>query len=72
LFDLHIHTTGSLYGAFPQAEARRLAQWLDIHYTPKHGSWLNIAENELSALTRQCLAQRISSLWEIRSEVAAW
>jgi hypothetical protein len=70
--NLNIHTTGSLYEAFPPAEARRLVQRLDVHYTPKHGSWLNIAENELSALTRQCLAQRIASLRGMRSQVAAW
>jgi hypothetical protein len=49
-----------------------LVQRLDIHYTPKHGSWLNIAENELSTLTRQCLARRIATLHEMRSHVAAW
>ena len=70
--NLNTHTTGSLYEAFPPAEARRLAQRLDIHYTPKHGSWLNVAENELSALTRQCLARRIATLREMRGQVAAW
>jgi len=70
--NLNIHTTGSLYEAFPPAEARRLAQRLDIHYTPKHGSWLNIAENELSALTRQCLARRIATLREMRVQVGVW
>jgi hypothetical protein len=64
--------TGSLYEAFPPVEARLLAQRLDIHYTPKHGSWLNIAENELSTLTRQCLDRRIATLREMRSHVAAW
>jgi len=72
LDNLNIHTTGSLYEAFPPAEARRLAQRLDIHYTPKHGSWLNIAENELSALTRQCLARRIATLREMRVQVGVW
>lgn len=70
--NLNTHTTGSLYEAFPPVEARLLAQRLDIHYTPKHGSWLNIAENELSTLTRQCLARRIATLREMRSHVAAW
>lgn len=70
--NLNIHTTGSLYEAFPPAEARRLAQRLEVHYTPKHGSWLNIAENELSALTRQCLVRRIATLREMRVHVQAW
>lgn len=70
--NLNTHTTGSLYEAFEPTEARRLAQRLDIHYTPKHGSWLNIAENELSALTRQCLDRRIPSLRVLRSQVEAW
>lgn len=70
--NLNTHTTGSLYEAFDPTEARRLAQRLDIHYTPKHGSWLNIAENELSALTRQCLDRRIPSLRVLRSQVEAW
>lgn len=70
--NLNTHTTGSLYEAFVPAEARRLAQRLEIHYTPKHGSWLNIAENELSTLTRQCLDRRIATLPEMRSQVEAW
>jgi hypothetical protein len=70
--NLNTHTTGSLYEAFPPAEARRLAQRLEIHYTPKHGSWLNIAENELSVLTRQCLARRIGTLQKMRRQVDAW
>ena len=70
--NLNTHTTGSLYEAFEPTEARRLAQRLDIHYTPKHGSWLNIAENELSALTRQSLDRRIPSLRVLRSQVEAW
>ena len=72
LDNLNTHTLGSLYEAFPPPEARRLAQRLEIHYTPTHGSWLNIAENELSALTRQCLARRIGTLQELRDQVAAW
>lgn len=70
--NLNTHTLGSLYEAFPPAEARRLAKRLEIHQTPKHGSWLNMAENELSALSRQCLSRRIGTLNELRSEVQAW
>jgi len=70
--NLNTHTLGSLYEAFPPAEARRLAERLEIHYTPKHGSWLNIAENELSALSRQCLSRRIGTIDQLTSEVAAW
>jgi hypothetical protein len=70
--NLNTHTTGSLYEAFPPVEARLLAQRLEIHYTPKHGSWLNIAENELSTLTRQCLDRRIATLREMRSQIDAW
>ena len=70
--NLNTHTLGSLYEAFPPAEARRLAQRLEIHYTPKHGSWLNMAENELSALSRQCLSRRIGAIEQLKSEVAAW
>lgn len=68
--NLNTHTLGSLYEAFPPAEARRLAQRLEIHHTPKHGSWLNMAENELSALSRQCLSRRIGTIDQLRSEVA--
>ena len=57
--NLNTHTPGSLYEAFPPAEAKRLADKLEIHFTPKHGSWLNIAELELSVLARQCLDRRI-------------
>lgn len=70
--NLNTHTLGSLYEAFPPAEARRIAKRLEIHHTPKHGSWLNMAENELSALSRQCLARRIGALEDLRSEVQAW
>ena len=70
--NLNTHTLGSLYEAFPPAEARRLAERLEIHYTPKHGSWLDIAENELSTLTRQCLSRRIGTLQALRRQVAAW
>src|SRR5690606_14105120 len=57
--NLNTHKVASLYEAFAPVEARRLIEKLEIHYTPKHGSWLNMAETELSTLTRQCLARRI-------------
>jgi transposase len=72
LDNLNTHTPGSLYEAFPPAEAKRLADKLEIHYTPKHGSWLNIAELELSVLARQCLDRRIPERAELEREVAAW
>ena len=70
--NLNTHGIGSLYEAFEPAEAFVLAQRLEIHHTPKHGSWLNIAEIELSALTRQCLDRRISTLEVLNAELAAW
>ena len=70
--NLNTHTLGSLYEAFEPAKARALAERLEIHYTPKHGSWLNIAEIELSALTRQCLTRRIDDLDILNTELAAW
>ena len=70
--NLNTHNIASLYTAFTPEEARSLAERLEIHYTPKHGSWLNIAEIELSVLKRQCLAGRISCIELMRSEVAAW
>jgi len=70
--NLNTHDTSSLYKAFPAAEARSLAERLEIHYTPKHGSWLNIAECELSVLSRQCLDRRIPDIATMRLEVAAW
>jgi hypothetical protein len=66
------HTLGSLYEAFEPAKARALAERLEIHYTPRHGSWLNIAEIELSALTRQCLDRRIDDINLLNTELAAW
>jgi DDE superfamily endonuclease len=69
---LNTHTPGSLYEAFPPAEAKRLANKLEIHYTPKHGSWLDMAETELSVLTRQCLDRRIPDQDTLKSEVTAW
>jgi hypothetical protein len=70
--NLNTHTTGSLYEAFDPAKAHALAQRLEIHHTPKHGSWLNIAEIELSALTRQCLDRRIGDIDVLNGELAAW
>ncbi|MGP8337824.1 MAG: IS630 family transposase [Methanosarcinaceae archaeon] len=70
--NLNTHNTASLYTAFPPEEARRLADRLEIHYTPKHGSWLDIAEIELSVLKRQCLAGRIDCIEKMRAKVAAW
>ena len=70
--NLNTHTPGALYETFPPEEAKRLAEKLEIHYTPKHGSWLNIAEIELSVLSRQCLDRRIPDLETLRAEVAAW
>ncbi len=70
--NLNTHDLASLYETFAPAEARRLAERLEIHYTPKHGSWLNIAEIELSALSSQCPCRRIPSAQEMRSEIAAW
>ncbi len=70
--NLNTHTAASLYAAFPPAEARRLAAKLDIHYTPKHGSWLGRAELELSILARQCLAERMDNRVHLARQVAAW
>jgi hypothetical protein len=72
LDNLNTHSATSLYAAFPPAEARRLAERLEFHYTPKHGSWLNVAEIELSALKGQCLRHRIPSLEDMRSQVHSW
>ena len=70
--NLNTHSIGSLYKAFPPAEARRIARKLEIHYTPKHGSWLNIAEIGINIMTRECLGRRIESLDLLVSELAAW
>ncbi len=70
--NLNTHTLAALYEVFPVAEARRLCQRFEVHYTPKHASWLNMAEIELSALDRQCLSQRLSSLEMAQRQVAAW
>lgn len=70
--NLNTHTPAALYQAFPPAEARRLVQRFEWHYTPKHGSWLNVAEMELSVLARQCLDRRIADEATLIREVAAW
>jgi len=70
--NLNTHSIASLYETFEQKEARRLAERLEIHYTPKHGSWLNMAEIELSVLKGQCLDRRIPDMARMQSEVAAW
>jgi DDE superfamily endonuclease len=69
---LNTHSPASLYEAFPAAEAKRLADRLEIHYTPKHGSWLNMAEIEFSALARQCLGRRLAHADTLRRHVARW
>jgi hypothetical protein len=70
--NLNIHTPASLYQAFPPAEARRLVERFEWHYTPKHGSWLDMAEAEISVLSRQCLDRRIPDKNTLSEEVAAW
>ena len=70
--NLNTHTPACLYEAFPPAEARRIAAKLEWHYTPEHGSWLNVAECELSVLARQCLARRIPDKDTLIPEVVAW
>ena len=72
LDNLNIHKTGSLYETFTPEEARRLTRRLEIHYTPKHGSWLNIAEIELSALAQQCLNRYIENRESLVRETADW
>ncbi len=70
--NLNTHGIASLYEAFPPEEAHRLARRLEFHHTPRNGSWLNVAEIELSVLARQCLHRRIGSEQELRTEVDAW
>lgn len=72
LDNLNTHTYASLYEAFEPAEARRIARKLELHYTPKHGSWLNMAEIELSALNRQCLQRRITDQETMQRVTALW
>jgi hypothetical protein len=71
--NLNTHTKGAFYEAFPPEQARSYVRRLEFRYTPKHGSWLNIAENELSSLTRQCLqGRRLGEIELLRSETTAW
>ena len=71
--NLNTHTAGAFYEAFPADEGRALVKRLEFRHTPKHGSWLNIAENELSALTRQCVGgRRFGTIEELRAEALAW
>lgn len=70
--NLNTHKPASLYKVFPPEEARRIIKKLEIHYTPKHGSWLNIAEIELNVMTRKCLSRKIASIDVLRSELSAW
>jgi transposase len=70
--NLNTHTSASLYKAFEPKEARRILEKLDIHYTPKHGSWLNMAEIELSILSRQCMDRRIPDQAILKKEISAW
>ncbi|GAC1609330.1 MAG: hypothetical protein NVS3B26_10040 [Mycobacteriales bacterium] len=70
--NLNTHTVASLYQAFPPEKAYALASRLEIHHTPKHGSWLNIAEIELSCLTKQCLGRRIADVDVLNTELTAW
>lgn len=70
--NLNTHKPASLYKKYPPEEARRIIKKLEIHYTPKHGSWLDIAEIELNVMTRQCLSRRIESIDILRSELSDW
>ena len=66
------HKPASLYKAFPSEEARRILRRLEIHYTPKHGSWLDMAEIELNVMTRQCLSRRVEDIESLRKELGEW
>ena len=70
--NLNTHKPASLYKRYTADEARRIIKRLEIHYTPKHGSWLDIAEIELNVMTRQCLSRRIKTITNLREELAAW
>ncbi len=70
--NLNIHSIASLYKAFGPCEARRIAEKLEIHHTPKHASWLNMAEIEIGVLSRQCLSKKMLSIEEMRRRVSAW
>jgi hypothetical protein len=69
---LNTHSLASLYAAFPPAEARRLAKRFEIHHTPQHASWLDMAEIEIGVMSRQCLARRIPTIEEMTAQVQAW
>ena len=70
--NLNTHKSSSLYEAFDPAEARRIAERLEIHFTPKHGSWLNMAEIEIGVMARQCLDRRLGNQHILRNEINAW
>ncbi len=71
--NLNTHTPGAFYQVFAPSKARALVKKIEFHYTPKHGSWLNIAENELGSMTRQCISgRRIGNINILRKEIAAW
>ncbi len=70
--NLNTHKAASLYKVFPPAEARRILKRLEIHYTPRHGSWLDMAEIELNVMTRQCLSRRIDTTVRLKKELSAW
>ena len=70
--NLNTHRPSSLYKSFTPEEARRILKKLEIHYTPKHGSWLNIAEIELNVMTRQCLSRRIPTIEKLKEELKLW
>ena len=70
--NLNTHSPASLYATFEPAKARRIAEKFEWNYTPKHGSWLNMAEAELSVLSRQCLKERIRSKQDLARDVSAW
>jgi hypothetical protein len=72
LDNLNTHTPAALYDAFPPDEARRMLRKLEFHYTPNHGSWLNMAEIEISILSRQCLKQRIATLDRLQAVSEQW
>lgn len=72
LDNLNTHTPAAFYQSFSPEEARRLTRKLEFHYTPKHGSWLNMVEIEFSVLTRQCLNRRLQDIASVRREVKAW
>ena len=70
--NLNTHNIASLYKAFPPEEARRIARKLEVHYTPRHGSWLDIAEIGINIMTRECLDRRIAGIEELARELKAW